>query len=118
MAEYIKREDAVETLEHLLFETAFNNCGVDDEYAHVCADIASNRIEGYVSAVPAADVVEVVRCRDCKYWNPKVGEIITIKDKRKKECTRLSIRDNIDAYPFLTDENFYCSCGERMVDNA
>lgn len=60
MADYIKREDAVKTLMHLLFETAINSCGIDDEYAEVCEDIATNRVDGYVSAIPAADVRENV----------------------------------------------------------
>ena len=52
---------------------------------------------------PEADVVEVVRCRDCKY---------SIKTTHKP----------YDAFPYLcrkTDEyhadDYYCRCGERRV---
>lgn len=52
-----------------------------------------------IDKVPTADVVEVVRCKDCKYW-----------------------QDNNDGYPHQNckwhmdetpDENDYCSSGER-----
>lgn len=48
--EYIRREDAM----HALYE----------DYAYPAMDI--------IKAVPAADVAEVVRCRDCKYVRPTV----------------------------------------------
>ena len=60
---------------------------------------------------PTADVVEVVRCRDCKYWdkvkNPKhAGKGICISPNKSigGYCTRKG----------ATLENDYCSYGERM----
>lgn len=55
-----------------------------------------------IDAVPSADVVEVVRCKDCKYW---------LK-------TTLSTVDGEPVYdcPLLNewgDEDGYCSFGER-----
>lgn len=50
MVEYIKREDAI----NLLWLFADESC------ASVVSDFES---------LPAADVAEVVRCRDCKWFN-------------------------------------------------
>ena len=30
------------------------------------------RIMHDIKAIPAADVVPVVRCKDCKHWNPQI----------------------------------------------
>ena len=46
-----------------------------------------------VKEIPAADVVEVVRCKDCKHY-------------RTSGCT-------MDAYAFDVVEEGYCSYGER-----
>lgn len=61
MADYIKREDAYKTIKHLLYETAMNNMKCAPQFAEACEDIAENRLEGYMSAIPAADVRENVR---------------------------------------------------------
>ena len=52
--DYISREAAIEQIRALIDEK-FEN-GVDD---------ACYIVEHFV---PAADVVEVVRCKDCKWW--------------------------------------------------
>lgn len=48
-----------------------------------------------IRAIPAADVVEVTRCRDCKW-------------KQGSECVRFA-----DVRPFPDD---FCSRGERRED--
>ena len=53
-----------------------------------------------LDAKPAADVVEVVRCKDCKFRKIEFGW----NGKRYKMCA------NTD-YP--TDDDAYCSYGER-----
>ena len=76
MAEYIEREAAIESLP-------------------VALDSAINALRN----APSADVVPVVRCKDCKYW-----------------------QDNNDGYPHeecrwwhgeTPDANDFCSYGER-----
>ena len=76
MAEYIEREAAIESLP-------------------VAWDSAINALRN----MPAADVVPVVRCKDCKYW-----------------------QDNNDGYPHeecrwghgeTPDANDFCSYGTR-----
>lgn len=57
-----------------------------------------------IEYLPTADVAEVVRCKDCKYY-----------------------QENNDGYPHemckwngneTPDADDYCSCGERRTDNA
>lgn len=54
-----------------------------------------------------ADVMEVVRCKDCKYYKtkPLTGEKLCIKHKESMERMWRSKPDD------------YCSCGERKKNN-
>lgn len=54
------------------------------------------RLHNQVGALPSADVVEVVRCKDCKYYVPISEKIGECKDTRMNS-TYMS----------------YCSYGER-----
>lgn len=45
------------------------------------------------------DMVEVVRCKDCKYWNSNLGEY----------CEKLN------SYP---GPNYFCADGERMNEHV
>lgn len=49
------------------------------------------------------DVVEVVRCRDCKYWRREVDSTT------RWVCTQHSYDDRI----MYTTPDFYCSDGAR-----
>lgn len=66
--EYISREDVINDIGELFTicrETYPNECGhhfiVEDEL-QIHLDFVRN--------LPAADVAEVVRCRECIYWEP------------------------------------------------
>jgi hypothetical protein len=54
-----------------------------------------------IEDVPTADVVKVVRCKDCKYFTKEM-----IADSL--ECICKSIQGMVDPSP-----DFYCSYGER-----
>lgn len=58
-----------------------------------------------VLEIPAADVVEVVRCRDCRHWNSETGF-----------CNLNShfSMDGLD-WDMFNDDDF-CSLGERRTD--
>jgi len=58
MSDYISRQAAIKTIEGL--HDCYN--GFSDCYDKAC-------IIGVLEEVPAADVVEVVRCKDCVYYN-------------------------------------------------
>lgn len=51
---------------------------------------------------PAADVVEVVRCKDCKY------AFMTIDGERARYCDMFDSDDGV-----FFDKNHFCSYGER-----
>lgn len=53
---------------------------------------------GDVMKMPAADVTEVVRCRDCVMWDGS----FTLNGKKK--CLNMS---------FCTDGDFYCGWGSK-----
>ena len=63
-----------------------------------------------INEMPAADVVEVVRCKDCDNWKPngKYGA------KGRGACEEFS--DAEDGMTRYTGENDYCSYGERKDD--
>ena len=71
--EYIEREAALELLKD------DDRCGYLDS--------------GDILAIPTADVVEVVRCKDCKYFGTEI-------------CA-------LDTYLFDVTEDGFCNYGER-----
>jgi hypothetical protein len=83
MGDYIDRKAAVAAL-------------LGDETVHIPTLLfAQKRIE----AIPAADVVEVVRCGECKYWK-----------RIKNDCILASCE--LDA--LVRSEDFFCADGAKM----
>ena len=67
----------------------------------------------YIKCIPAADVVEVVRCRECKYWGDEAGEL-------QRSDRGLFARCKVHNYlldgrhtGWCPTENDFCSYGER-----
>lgn len=87
--EYIRREDFIQYLEKCKKGAAVTNL--------VWAAIMA--IERDVRDMPAADVVPVVRCKDCKSWKRNVG----ITDSPNGHC----FEHDID-----TNGQDFCSYGE------
>ena len=83
MAEYIEKSDALGVLEHC----AIWNKGINAAYDEM-------------QVVPAADVMEVVRCRYCKHWLKDVAG-----------CTDFVGRCEFANY--MVGAAGYCSYGER-----
>ena len=63
----------------------------------------ASKVINRICAAPAADVVEVVRCKDCKYW-----------DTGYRFCKFHGL-DSMGNSAF--GENGYCSYGERKDDS-
>ena len=61
-----------------------------------------------IDSIPAADVAEVVRCKDCCYWNRKYTTV--------GECEKLADRDQEGGAQFDcdTEDDDFCSYG-RIV---
>ena len=57
----------------------------------------------FLDSISDADAVEVVRCKDCKYWFKNNGH-------DKNGCPIL------DSHIWMGDNGF-CSCGERGIDD-
>ena len=88
MDDYIKREDAVERIKA--------DC---DRFDHIPKRVVKFFTLG-MESVPSADVVEVVRCKECKEYIPWMPDGTHI-------CMRLG------NYYGNTKPNDYCSYGER-----
>lgn len=89
MAEYIDRKSL-----------GISKCNPD-----VFNDIAYaegwNAVIGLIENAPAADVVEIVRCKNCKHFCPYEGE------EHKGDCAELVGLES------CVYEDDYCSYGER-----
>ena len=86
--EYIKRSNIYDKIKSL------NKVGG-------CAAYDCDDVENAIKDIPAADAVEVVRCRDCVHF-VDIGNGI-------RYCSRFS---NEDFIHFVLGDNF-CSYGER-----
>jgi len=97
MAEYIEREAA---LRPFIIDKQGNRIRETD-VDNWLVDISIRQVKRLIREVPAADVVEVVRCNDCMHYEPCEGG----KD-----------------YCWLNDmavvENDFCSYGERRNDET
>ena len=95
MAKYINRESLISNLK---------------EFAN---EQLTPLIENLIQKQPTADVVEVVRCKDCKYYNKKTGFCLKhsyFKDSDGMSCSPADSRD----FTFFNEDDF-CSYG-KMKD--
>ena len=130
MKEYIEREALIKRLN---FSPLFANFGED---GHFIRNAVTDIIMGQPTIKPAADVVEVVRCKDCRYFQPDFvlmcnGERrpYTEEEKRSKfgmvscdvgincgsRCERFGYWEE-NSIPVWFGENDFCSYGERKMD--
>lgn len=95
---------SIENLEKWLYEIADNNDGVAvEDMAAACENII-DRLPGLCTyAKEVSDVVEVVRCKDCKHCDPENGH-----------CDH-SLSTSL---PFSRKPDDYCSYGERRKKYA
>lgn len=78
--EYIEREEALDAL-------------YENEYQTLCP---LDEVSGVINAIPAADVVPVVRCKDCEHYD-------------KGGCKHFGYH----TYTPDVDEDDFCSYGRR-----
>ena len=84
--EYIEREAVLDAL-------------YDNEYTTLCP---LDEVSSVIGDIPAADVVEVVRCRECMYW-----------ERGKDYCAYCN---HWAGMLTETDADNFCSYGERRDD--
>lgn len=90
MTEYIERMSAI--------ATACKGC--NKEFSNEPCEPSECHIQQGLFHIPAADVVEVVRCKDCRKWFPYNGG-------GSHDCP-------FCGYP---EEDDFCFCGERRSEN-
>ena len=91
MKEYIEREAAIKAIENDCSELVYYT----KEDAIQC-----------VKAIPAADVVEVVRCRECVHWKP-------IGSKAGNSFSDMEYIGGCEFTKYCRRESDFCSYGER-----
>jgi len=100
MAEYINRFDTIDEINKVIFDYLKDNT----ISCSLAAGVTANIRDTIISTIPAADVVEVVKCKDCKN-RPDIGTKTKGMVWCRKFCT--------EVHP-----NGYCNYGERRTDNV
>ena len=95
MSEYIKREGVVELFKRIAYDDW--NQGASTSWATAYSEAAE-----IIRDIPAADVVEVVRCEDCR-WGRKV-------------CGNIECWTDINAPPEYHGYEWFCPNGERRSE--
>lgn len=65
---------------------------------------AINRVDAELNSLPSADAVEVVRCKDCKYWD--IFDIHSTICPDNRRCKGIIGK-------MYTPPDYYCAYGER-----
>lgn len=63
----------------------------------------------FITNAPPADVVEVVRCKDCRHY---------IKDYHRCNLHSEESDQYSTGFIFEMQEDDFCSCGERVIKNV
>lgn len=93
--EYIEREATIEQARLFYCKDCNSYNGV------LCRSCGFNDAMLFIEDAPTADVVEVVRCKDCKHYEPYEGE------EHKGDCAELV---GLESCIYKDD---FCSYGER-----
>ena len=67
----------------------------------------------FLKKQPTVDAVEVVRCRDCKYWSDEDGELQRSDGVLFARCKVHNYLIDGRHTGWCSTENDFCSCGER-----
>jgi hypothetical protein len=123
--EYIERGALIEWLKsckNACIEVCKGLINNIEEYAAENVIAAYYDCIGYVESVPAADVVEVVRCKDCKRRGdpdkcPMCYEVPVYQCNGEDSDGELCW-DVWEEIEDRTIDDSFCSCGERRADNG
>ena len=96
MSRYIDAEKIIETID--------NSADLGGALGKV-VDCVKLYAKYMIETAPTADVVEVVRCKDCTWWK----SIFSWNGKEHKVCVR-------DSSEPLREQNDFCSYGERREE--
>ena len=105
MDKYIKAEDLIDRI----YPVDPDNDGSDGcTVVYQNLTLSSPEIEAIVEEMPAADVVPVVRCRECIHFKPQNKSV-------RWNCTTLFCNRTAT---IKMDPDDFCSRGERSTDNS
>lgn len=108
-SDYIGRQDAVKATHEAIYDF-FDVVDDDDEQPMTDLDKklleVNKSISKRIASIPTADVVEVVRCKDCDNWKDENG--------REGLCQVWSDFEN--SYYRYTPKDGYCSEGEKKEE--
>ena len=96
MSDLIRREDALEIVKR-----------TSGDYATAFSEI---------SKFPAVDAVEVVRCFQCKYWEPMNKGSWMNRNRTDGVCRALMEFRLAERY--MTEKDHFCGYGERRKDDG
>lgn len=113
MTEYIKREPLLQIARQLQSDDAFGTPRIIREIENAPAEDVvevdrldlilklqhDKSLENLKEYLQKNDIVEVTRCKDCKWW-------------RDKECTNVN-----GARGYVPNPNWFCGSGERRTNN-
>ena len=95
VTDYISREDAVQCAVDIAADL-FNDGSYD-------SSAGASTVGVWLKDLPAADVVEVVRCKDCRFYY--------------KDSDGYEMCDNSEGYDHISADGF-CAWAERRSDNG
>lgn len=101
MAEYITKEAAIQTFE-------WGEADVIEDYGDGCNfGFSRGVIKSAINAIPAADVVPVVRCKDCKHYRNYPNGLCYLHTEPKTNARGYS------GEAVCVEPDDFCSYGER-----
>lgn len=75
-----------------------------------------NNFYAELTKAPVVDAVEVVRCFQCRYWEPSDNGRWMTKGRTDGVCRMLL--DIHCSARYMTEKEHFCSYGERREENA
>ena len=93
---------------------------LDQGIAHPNAYHLTNYATLILREAPTVNAVEVVRCRECKYWGDEDGKLQRSDGVLYARCTVHNYLIDGRHTGWCPTENDFCSCGERKdgADNG
>ena len=105
--EYIEREVVSEGIRKYYYKNPPNS-SYQEGFDH-----GLDKAQRVILNAPAADVVEVVRCRECKYWGDEAGELQRSDGVLFARCKVHNYLLDGRHTGWCPTENDFCSYGER-----
>lgn len=108
MAEYIEREILLNTLDKVCRVACPYSERRDIAQYVKCGACPLGSAFDFIDDIPAADVVKVIRCKDCRFFTPSVYS--------DDWCSAKS--PGVSKGMYTPSGDSYCSDAERMTDDV